>query len=108
MSKAALSKGLTIAQVAAAFGVSQMAIFYWRKGTTTRDPLPEIPDNDSRFPRFAVADLKKHAKKYGLELKHDPVDVVANWELYQPPKKQAKSAPTKSKSSASAKKKPRH
>lgn len=73
------AKSLTIAQVATAFNVSQTSVFNWRKGSSTRDPLVPV-DPDMRNPTFTVTALKAFAKRYGLTMHRDPLEVLSTWE----------------------------
>ena len=55
---------LTTKQVMAGFNTSDMTVYTWRKGTTTRDPLPCTVDG--RKVTFKDTDMKAWAKKYNL------------------------------------------
>lgn len=108
--KKANTPPLTIGQAAAVFGVSTMAIFVWRRGTTTREPLPTCHnEEDSRFPRFKVSDLRRYAKAYGLKFAREPQDVVDTWHHVKPGPKPKSVVSTKTnKASKATKKKPKH
>jgi len=54
----------TTRQVMAGFKVSDMTVFTWRKGTTTRDPLPV--EQDGRNVYFPEKSTLAWAKKYDL------------------------------------------
>lgn len=68
---------LSIKQVQALARVSHMAVYHWRSGTSTRDPLPTVAGANARAVRVMPRDLKAWAKKYGIELQADPVAVAA-------------------------------
>lgn len=70
-----MAKKLTSAQAQAVLGCSHMALLAWRKGSTKRDPLPvakQKPSDTKTRILFNVSDLKRWAKKYGIELLQDP------------------------------------
>jgi hypothetical protein len=58
---------LTIAQLATAFGVSSVSIYLWRQGTPTKTAL-EAP--------HTPANLRRWAKKNGVEFAKDPERVL--------------------------------
>ena len=68
---------LTINQAAAAFGVTTMTIFSWRKGVAGREPLPvEIENPDATKPRVFVPikEAKAWATKHSLEFKPESIE----------------------------------
>jgi len=70
-----MSANLTTKQVMAIAGVSHMTVYVWRQGSETRDPLPTV-EKEAPAVRIAPAKLKSWAKRYGIELKYDPVGVA--------------------------------
>jgi predicted DNA-binding transcriptional regulator AlpA len=62
-------KTLTTKQLMAGFGVSDMTVFTWRKGTATKEPIPHTVDG--RSVTFPVSEVKAWAKKHGV-----PFDLV--------------------------------
>lgn len=56
---------LTTKQVMAGFGVSDMTVFTWRRGTNTRSVLPCHADGTRVY--FKEAEMAKWAKKNGVE-----------------------------------------
>lgn len=108
--KRVTTPALTIAQVAAVFGKSTMAVFNWRRGTSTREALQPI-DETARNPLFRPSVLLKYAKTYGLEIVRDPTEVVAKWDSIVASSagmKKAKAKRVKAKSSKAADKKSKH
>lgn len=76
---------LTIAQVAEVFGVSQVTVFTWKRGTSRRPALPMTPKSaQSNSPRFFASDLRRYAEKHGLTFAREPEDVVASWVYVKP------------------------
>ncbi len=67
---------LKIKQVMALAGVSHMTVFGWRAGSKKRDPLPTKTGANPRSVEFQPGKLRAWARKYGIPLKHDPVDVA--------------------------------
>lgn len=86
------SQVLTTAQVKQIAGVSHMAIYHWRQGTSTRDPLPTVAGPTPRNVAFKPQALKSWAKKHGVELKHDPVAVASGAVKLKPVKPAEKKA----------------
>lgn len=62
---------LNAKQVRTAFGISQVTLYLWRKGTEKRTPLPckEIMQGGAARVGFKQADLEKWAKKHGVAIK---------------------------------------
>lgn len=94
------TKTLNTKQAMAAFGVSHVTLFNWRRGTATRDPLPCVQDPEA-WGRATIAfkpvDLKRWAKRYGLEFAIQPDAILANPALVEAPAKQlrmSKKTPT--------------
>jgi predicted DNA-binding transcriptional regulator AlpA len=85
---------LSIKQVMALAGVSHMAVFHWRAGSTKREALPTVAVEGSRSVAFQPRVLKAWAKKHGVELKHDPVSVATGEVALEIPAKEA-TKPTK-------------
>lgn len=90
---ATAAQTLNTKQVQVLAGVSHMAIYHWRQGTSTRDPLPTVEGRTPRSVAFKPKDLKAWAKKHGVELKVDPVAVAAGTiKLKMPAKAATKTA----------------
>lgn len=64
--------------VCAAFGVSNMALYHWTAGTSTRDPLPCVKDPTGRR-LYTAAACRAYAKKYDL-----PCDLPAQPSNFKP------------------------
>lgn len=99
----ALSKThpLNAKQVRTAFGISQVTLYLWRKGTEKRAPLPckEIMQGAAARVGFKQADLEKWAKKHAVAIKVPFAEVAAEQGLHQ-----AKPGPKPSQAPAAAKK----
>jgi hypothetical protein len=70
---------LNTKQVMTTFGVSQMTVHNWRRGSARRAPLPSFMPNwpaNSR-PGFRVSDVKRWARQNGIEVLNDPLQVLA-------------------------------
>jgi predicted DNA-binding transcriptional regulator AlpA len=72
-----MPKNLNTKQVMALAGVSHMTVYQWRAGTATRDALPSYEGSRPRSVEFKPGELKAWAKRYGIPLKLDPVQVAA-------------------------------
>lgn len=80
----AIAKTLTTKQVQTAFGVAHMTIYTWRKGTSTREPLPfEVDDPKAAKSRvsFKVAALKAWARKHKVDFVVDPQSLLDSDEV---------------------------
>jgi hypothetical protein len=64
------SNQLTINQVAAAFGVSTMTLYLWRRGTPTKEPLPctEVEGKGAVRVGFRLPAIRAWAKRHRLAL----------------------------------------
>ena len=107
------TKTLSNKQTMAAFGVSHVTLFNWRRGTATRDPLPCHKAPEGAAVEFKPTELKKYAKRYGLEFKIQPEAILADPKVAEGPrtkkqqptaKKLAKSNPSKRAKARTAKK----
>lgn len=110
----AQAQKLTNAQMRQAFGVSHMALLHWRAGTPTKDPLPahvENPDAGKSPVYFKETEVRRWAKKHGVEFAVDPTDILSGKvkaEVKPVAKKAAKKTkPVVKKSSTPAKRAPR-
>lgn len=94
---------LNAKQVRTAFGISQVTLYLWRKGTEKRAPLPckAIMQGGASRVGFKQADLEKWAKKHGVAVKVPFAEVTQEQGLYQ-----AKPGPKPSQSPTEAKKAP--
>lgn len=86
---------LSLKQVQALAGVSHMAVYHWRTGSSTRDPLPTVTGANARAVRVMPRDLKSWAKKHGVSLSADPVAVAAGTVKLKLPATAAKEATKK-------------
>lgn len=71
---------LSSVQVCAVFGISNMTLWNWRKGTKTMAPLPEAkPRSGTQKPllRFNVASVLAWAKKHNVIIAKTPEQVLA-------------------------------
>lgn len=62
---------LTVPEVCSMFGVTQLTLLNWRKGTKRRPPLPTLKPLKSEPPnavRFSQSQALQWAKKNGVEL----------------------------------------
>lgn len=89
-----MTTNLNTKQVMALAGVSHMTVYQWRHGTATKDVLPSHEGNRPGSVEFKPRELKSWAKKHGIELKADPVEVAAGREKL-PVKRKPKAAGTK-------------
>lgn len=86
---------LSTRQVMAGFNVSDMTVFTWRKGTSTRDPMPSHADG--RLVYFKEAEMLKYAKKHDLTWDSAKAAKAASAPMKTGPKPAAvKAAPVKS------------
>lgn len=67
---------LNTKQVMALTGVSHVTIYLWRAGSESREPLPAVTGARPNSVEFVPTQLRAWAKKYGIGLKHDPVEVA--------------------------------
>lgn len=92
---------LNAKQVRTAFGISQVTLYLWRKGTEKRAPLPckEVMQGAAARVGFKQADLEKWAKKHAVAIKVPFAEVANAQALYQ-----AKPGPKPATAPAAAKK----
>jgi hypothetical protein len=95
---------LTTKQVMAIAGVSHMTVYVWRGGSATKEPLPAWQGSRVGSVEFNPHQLKSWAKKHGVELKHDPVEVANGTVKLKLPTAEQK----KSKQAKGAKKRTHH
>lgn len=72
---------LNAKQVCAVFGISNMTLLSWRKGTKTRAPLPVASPKKSdpaRAVRFNVSGIKAWAKKHAVAIEVAPETILAD------------------------------
>lgn len=100
---------MTLKQVAEVFDVSVVTVQTWRFGQLkSRQPLNPVP-SDTRFVHFLASTVLAYAKRYDIPVIRSPQDVVDNWHVVKPgPKPKASATVLPSKTSKSAKKKPKH
>ncbi len=69
-----MAQQLNSAQAQAVLGCSHMTLLAWRRGSAKRDPLPTLKPKPNAPARvfFSALQLRKWAKKYGIELAQDP------------------------------------
>lgn len=95
---------LSTKQVMALAGVSHMTVYVWRSGSANKEPLPAWEGARAGSVEFDPRELKTWAKKHGIELKHDPVEVANGTVKLRLPTAEQK----KSKRAKGAKKRTRH
>lgn len=76
---------LNAKQVRTAFGISQVTLYLWRKGTEKRAPLPckEVVQGAAARVGFKQADLEKWAKKHAVAIKVPFAEVANAQALHQ-------------------------
>jgi len=100
---------LSIKQVMTLAGVSHMALYHWRAGSTKREALPTVAGEGPRSVAFQPRVLKAWAKKHGVTLKQDPVAVaLGEVELESPKQATKKSAKPATKTARKAKSRTSH
>ena len=87
----ATPKTLSTKDVIAGFGVGHMTVYNWRKGSTSRKPLPVITGDKGRV-SFSVDAVKAWAKEHGVKF---TVPAIVSWASKPGPKPKADKAPAK-------------
>lgn len=96
---------LNAKQVRTAFGISQVTLYLWRKGTEKRAPLPhkQVFQGGATRVTFKQAELEKWAKKHGVAVKVPFAEVATEQGLHQAkPGPKPSQAPTAAKKSQQA------
>ena len=94
-----INKALNTNNLMNLFGVSHMTIGAWRKGSTTRAPLPTVEiKGHPRLVGFKPSEVKTWAKKYGFMLSKDPALLLGSAIAKPGPK--AKASPVVKKAKA--------